>query len=438
SWLWPFSVFGWPEKGADLSFYYPTVTLSTASEIIFFWVARMIMAGFEFMGDIPFREVYIHGTVRDESGLKMSKSLGNSIDPLAITEQFSADALRFSLIMLTATGQDVFLSNSKFEIGRNFGTKLWNAARFIQMQAKGAAASDAPAFDAATLSADDRHILAKLHAAIAACNDNLARYRLNDYAKTMYEFLWHQFCDWYVEYAKQILYGADEKRKADVLAVMHYVFSRALRLLHPLMPFLTEELWHGMGYAALHGDSYIMTEKWPEPRPEEELQGWGITPELVSYVDARHDLVRIGRTLRADYGIPPGAKVKFTVRPVSPVVGGQLESDREAIVSLLKAETLTLDPAFTPVGAMPGGLSPLGTIFLSLEGLVDPAKEVEKLNGQIAETEDGLQKLAKKLDNLDFVTRAPATVIEQHKARKAELVEKLEKLRKLRDTLKPA
>ena len=438
SWLWPFSVFGWPEKGADLSFYYPTATLSTASEIIFFWVARMIMAGFEFMGDLPFREVYIHGTVRDESGLKMSKSLGNSIDPLAITEQFSADALRFSLIMLTATGQDVFLSNNKFEIGRNFGTKIWNAARFIQMQTKGPAASDEPSFDAAQLSADDRHILSKLHAAIAACDENLARYRLNDYAKTMYEFLWHQFCDWYVEYAKQVLYGTDEKRKADALGVMHYVFSRALRLLHPLMPFLTEELWHGMGYASLHGDSYIMTEKWPEPRPEEDLHGWGITPELVSYVDARHDLVRIGRTLRADYGIAPGAKVKFTVRPVNPAVAGQLEADRETIVTLLKAEILAIDPAFTPVGAMPSGLSPLGTIFLSLEGLVDAAKEVEKLNGQIEETEDGIQKLSRKLDNLDFVTRAPAAVIEQHKARKAELVEKLEKLRKLRDTLKTA
>ena len=441
SWLWPFSVFGWPEKTADLSFYYPTAALSTASEIIFFWVARMIMAGMEFMGDIPFSEVYIHGTVRDETGLKMSKSLGNSIDPLDITRQFSADALRFSLIMLTATGQDVYVSTEKFEVGRNFGTKLWNAARFIQMHgAASGPVSDEPSFRPDALRPDDRHILARLNETLLACNENLARFRFNDYAKALYEFLWHQFCDWYLEYAKQGLYGQDPARKSDVLAVLHYVFSRALRLLHPLMPFLTEELWHVMGYAAHHGgeggESYIMTSPWPEACPDGQRAGWGITPARVAYVEARNELIRIGRTLRADYNIPPGARVRFTIRPVDPESVGALAADQETLVALLKAGAVAVEAGFAPKGAMPSGVSSLGTIFMSLEGLLDSAKEAERLNTQVAEVEADAQRVAKKLENVDFVTRAPPAVVEQQRARLRELHEKLEKLRKLRDMLK--
>ena len=207
SWLWPFSTFGWPHEGADLNFYYPGNTLVTASEIIFFWVARMIMSGIEFMGDVPFREVYIHGTVRDDKGRKMSKSLGNSIDPLTIIDEFSADALRYSLMMITATGQDVFLSNDKFEIGRNFGTKIWNAARYMQMQEGNAVRVKngkrllSGYFNPAILSADDKHILFKLSQTIESCHENLKRFRFNDAAHDLYEFIWHQYCDWYVEYS---------------------------------------------------------------------------------------------------------------------------------------------------------------------------------------------------------------------------------------------
>ncbi|MDY0150400.1 MAG: valine--tRNA ligase, partial [Kiritimatiellia bacterium] len=263
SWLWPFSVFGWPQETPDLKTFYPTNDLVTAPEIIFFWVARMIMAGLEFMGEVPFRRVYLHGTVRDNKGRKMSKSLGNSIDPLDIIKDFSADALRFSLIALTATGQDVYISKEKFELGRNFGTKIWNAARFLQMFTDGeTVAVQAPQFDPALLTADDQHILARLHKTVAACDENIDRCRFNDYAKTIYDFFWHEFCDWYVEYAKLPLKGDDKARKAEVLKVMHYVLSRALCLLHPIMPFLTEELWQGMGYAAMAES--IMIAPWPE------------------------------------------------------------------------------------------------------------------------------------------------------------------------------
>ncbi|MGA1531408.1 MAG: valine--tRNA ligase, partial [Kiritimatiellia bacterium] len=206
SWLWPFSVFGWPDKNKDLEFYYPTHTLVTASEILFFWVARMIMAGLEFMDEIPFREVYIHGTVRDSQGRKMSKSLGNSIDPLEIINDYSADALRFSLIMLTATGQDVYISKDKFEIGRNFGTKIWNAARFMQMHLdkEGLTAADQQ-LDPQNWRPDDWHIVARAQDAAKAAEDCLLRFRFNDYAKVVYEFMWHEFCDWYLEYAKEFL-----------------------------------------------------------------------------------------------------------------------------------------------------------------------------------------------------------------------------------------
>ncbi len=433
SWLWPFSVYGWPEAGADLKFYYPTNSLVTASEIIFFWVARMIMAGMEFMKAIPFSEVYIHGTVRDDTGLKMSKSLGNSIDPLDVIQQYSADALRFSLIMITATGQDVYLSNDKFEIGRNFGTKIWNAARFMQMHTKEKLSGvHHPALDAKLLSADDRHILAKLHEAIAACAENLERFRFNDYAKTLYEFLWHQFCDWYVEYSKQVLYGSDEARKREVLKVMHYAFSTSLRLLQPLMPFLTEELWQGMGYHDL--SESVMLAPWP--KEETDLGKWGVDPETVAYVDARHELVRVGRTLRADYEIPPSQKVDYTVKAVSPDFARRLEADRETVIALLRAGALTVDSLFEPKKAMPSALSPLGTIFMSLAGVVDAQTEIRRLTEQREKVEGDLKRVAQKLDNADFVGKAPEAVVAQQRARQKELTEKHEKLTKLIGMLK--
>ncbi len=434
SWLWPFSVFGWPAKSDDLSFYYPTHTLATASEIIFFWVARMIMAGFEFMGDIPFREVYIHGTVRDDSGRKMSKSLGNSIDPLTIIEQYSADALRFSLIMLTATGQDVYVSTDKFEIGRNFGTKIWNAARFMQMHTKDEVFDiRQPSFRPSLLSADDQHILARLHIAIAACTESLERFRFNDCAKALYEFLWHQFCDWYVEYSKSVLYGTDADRRTEVLKVMHYVFAQSLKLLHPLMPFLSEELWHGMGYGQ-DGET-IMNANWPSAMEVDELREWGVTQRAVTYVDAKHELIRIGRTLRSDYGVPPGQKVNFIVRPASDQHAEALAKDQEMIASLLKAENFTIDPAFEPPQAMPGGLSPLGNIYMSLQGFVDVETEARKLGDQLEKVESELKRVTAKLENLDFVSKAPQEVVAQQRTKKNELLERREKLCKLIETL---
>jgi valyl-tRNA synthetase len=453
SWLWPFSTFGWPDDNADLRFYYPTNTLVTASEIIFFWVARMIMAGIEFMGDIPFREVYIHGTVRDDRGRKMSKSLGNSIDPLTVIDEYSADALRFSLMMITATGQDVFVSNEKFEIGRNFATKLWNAARYLQMQTEGRGAggegreqppvdgSEPPplaldrgsagltGLDAALLSADDQHILAMLQRTTAVCTENLRRYRFNDAAHDLYEFVWHQFCDWYVEYSKDVLYGADGPRRRQVLGVMRQVLDASLRLLHPFMPFVTEELWTATGDGRA-GDT-IMLAAWPEALPADALAAAGIREEAVRYVDGKHDLIRAGRTLRADYGIAPAAKVAYIVRPNTAEDAARLLADLPSVISLLRAERVTVDAQFAPGQAVPGGLSALGMIYMPVEGLIDVAAEQARLAGQIEKASAERSRVAQKLGNPGFVNKAPAEVVEQQRERQRELDERVEKLRRL-------
>jgi valyl-tRNA synthetase len=434
SWLWPFSVFGWPGDNEDLRFFYPTSDLVTAPDILFFWVARMVMAGLEFMGDVPFRRVYLHGTVRDGQGRKMSKSLGNSIDPLEIIAAFSADALRFSLIALTATGQDVYISKEKFELGRNFGTKIWNAARFLQMHTGEQVLDVAnPQFDPALLTADDQHILALLHKTVSACDENVERCRFNDYAKILYDFFWHEFCDWYVEYAKPPLNGGDASRKTEVLRVMHYVLSRALCLLHPIMPFLTEELWQGMGYGAMAES--IVVAPWPVARDEEELAAWGVHPDAVAYVDAKHAAIGLARNLRADYGLAPAQTADFILRPTDAAVGERVRADRAAYLPCLKAQKLEVETDFTPAKPMPSVITPLGTLFMSLAGHVDVEAERRRLGEQLQKTEQELENAGKKLENVNFVSRAPAEVVEQVRARKRELQEKRDKLGKLIDAM---
>jgi len=434
SWLWPFSVFGWPKKTADLDRFYPTDDLVTAPDIIFFWVARMVMAGLEFMGEVPFHRVYIHGMVRDNQGRKMSKSLGNSIDPVDIIQDFSADALRFSLIALTATGQDVYISKEKFELGRNFGTKIWNAARFLQIHTGEQVIDVAhPEFDPGLLTADDQHILALLHKTITTCDENLDRCRFNDYAKSIYDFFWHEYCDWYVEYAKLPLNGDDSARKSQVLGVMHYVLSRALCLLHPVMPFLTEELWQGMGYAAMAES--IMIAPWPEALDEEELASWGVQPEAVAYVDAKHAAIGLARNLRADYGLAPSQAADFVLRPADAAIGEQVRADRAAYRPYLRAQKLEVEAEFTPARPMPSVITPLGTLFMSLEGHVDIEAERRRLSEQLTKTEQDLEAAGRRLDNVNFVSRAPADVVEQARVRKRELQEKRNKLAKLIDAM---
>jgi len=441
SWLWPFSTFGWPEDNEDLRFYYPTHDLATASEIIFFWVARMVMAGIEFMDDVPFRQVYIHGTVRDDSGKKMSKSLGNSLDPLHIIDTYSADALRYSLMMITATGQDVYVSNEKFEIGRNFGTKLWNAARFMTINGGDASANawravaheTVPEFETGQLSADDHYILWRLRESISACTANLEAYRINDAAHVLYEFVWHQFCDWHIEYARGVLQTGDGPRRTQVLRIMHYVFSNALRLLHPMMPFITEELWHTMGYG--DEDEFIMLASWPDLSDEAAISTWQLDQDSVEYVDAKHELIRAGRNLKADYQIPATKQVDFIIKPVDAAIEAKLEQDRSNLVGLLKASNVTVKVEFVPDKAMPTGVSKLGHIYLPLDGVINKEEEVQRLTGKLDKVVRDLSIASAKLDNRTFVSKAPPDVVQKQRDRRAELLEDQQKLTRLIEVL---
>jgi len=420
SWLWPFSTFGWPDDNEDLKFYYPTHDMVTASEIIFFWVARMIMAGLEFMGDIPFSKVYIHGTVRDDAGLKMSKSLGNSIDPLSIIDQFSADALRYSLMMITATGQDVYLSNDKFEIGRNFGTKIWNAARYIEMQGDEAADE----VDLERLSVDDRHIIAKMQTAVNDCTRNLEAFRFNDAASTLYEFVWHQFCDWYVEYSKDAMRSPD---KGNVLRIMHTVLETSLRLLHPTMPFLTEELWHVMGYGA--EDRSIMTADWPDLEKEALLK-LEIDPADVQYVEDKHAMISAVRALRADFGIAASKEINLYLEQHDDEAGRRLMMDVDSVGSLLNAKVEVLDSA-PAKGPMPSVVCALGTVYMPLEGVVDVEAESRRLSGELEKVEGHLGRVNGKLENVDFVSKAPKHVVDKQREQKQALLERSEKINSL-------
>ena len=435
SWLWPFSTFGWPHENRDLKFYYPTHDLATAPEIIFFWVARMIMAGCKFMGDVPFRNVYIHGTVRDDKGRKMSKSLGNSIDPLDIIGKYSADSLRFSLMLITSTGMDVYVNMEKFEIGRNFATKVWNAARFMKMHMEKAPDMDWRALaagdltlDAVLLRDDDRHMLSKCEATVQAVTEHLEKFRLQDGALTVYDFVWSNFCDWYLEYAKQDLYGDDGARRRQVLALMTDVFAKALKLLHPYMPFLTEELWHQMGYGA--EDESIMRASWPAAYTPEKATAWGLSDGVTAYVEAKREMVTAGRALRADYNIAPSQFVRYIVQAVDAEAASKLAADAESLKQQLRSDNLEI-VAGGGERAMPGTLCKLGSIYLPLEGVVDVKAEAARVKSELDKTRGFLNGVESKLANEGFVAKAPPAVIEQQRAKQKELSETVARLEKL-------
>jgi len=426
SWLWPFSTFGWPEKTPDLQFFYPTNTLVTAPEILFFWVARMIMAGLEFMGDIPFSNVYLHGTVRDSSGTKMSKSLGNTIDPLDVIEEFGADALRFSIILITAQGQDVYLSPSKFEIGRNFANKLWNASRFLMMNFSDKTCKFSEP-DIKTLTYDDKYILGLMNKTIDNVTAALEQFRLNEAAQIIYDFFWHSYCDKYIESAKSILYGDNESQKTNTLMVLFTVLNNTLKLLHPFMPFITEELWQIM-HAIFPQDTElneyksIMVSVWPES--DKTL----IDDELISEVDLKYDLISAGRNIRSEYDIPPGIKMKFFIKPET---GRQLEFLKKETVSMarfLNASSIDIDCNFMPKSGLPSSIVRSSVIYMSLEGGFDKEKEIQRIELKIGKIKSALESVKKKLSNQNFVNNAPADVVAKERNKESELTHELSKL----------
>jgi valyl-tRNA synthetase len=413
SWLWPFSTLGWPEKTEDLKRFYPTSDLVTAPEIIFFWVARMIMAGLEFMGEVPFTRINIHGTVRAANGLKMSKSLGNSIDPLEVIEEMGADALRYSMIMLSA--QDVFLSREKFEVGRNFTNKVWNASRFVLMQLEGFAegSTDPEQFRGAELSLPSRWILSRLEEKTAEIGRHLSQFGLAQATSELYHFIWNDFCDWYIELAKTMVQGQDPALKLQTQKALFFVCERILRLLHPFMPFVTEEIWQKFMEKAADATAWpesIMLAAWPE-----DDAGRFRDAEAQKAVSFLQDAVGGLRDLRARFQIPPARKLKAVISCKEKGALEVLRQFEREVKALARLETLECVREFKKQGAMVASSFADFDVCISVEGILDLAEEKKRLRKKVAETEGWIEGIRKKLDNPSFASRAPAEVLAKEK-----------------------
>ncbi|MEA2013684.1 MAG: valine--tRNA ligase [Verrucomicrobiota bacterium] len=435
SWLWPFSVFGWPHDNNDLKEFYPTNSLVTGPDIIFFWVARMIMAGLEFMDEIPFSEVYFTSIIRDEQGRKMSKSLNNSPDPLDVIDHYGADALRFSIIYIAPVGQDIKYSNEKCDIGKHFATKIWNAARFRLMQAPLSENWDSlENISTENLRDDDIWILSKLDKKVTELSDALTDFEFHKYAHDIYEFIWSEFCDWYIESAKSVFFKGSEPEKKTVFNVFDYAFSRILRLLHPIMPFLTEELYHEMGYVT-EKDS-IMLSPWPKVFNKKLKAQLQITDEKEKLVNNKFELISAARNIKSTYNIPNVQKTPFCIKPVDKKAEEFLCSDMSGLKTLLNAEMLTLIKDDSELdGPAPSSVSSLGSVYLPLRGVIDIEEEKKKLNKQEKELQALLKGINAKLSNENFVNRAPEKVVKREKERKIEFEEKLKRLNNMMNNL---
>ncbi len=428
SWLWPFSVFGWPEKTPELSRFYPTDTLVTGPDIIFFWVARMIMAGLEFMGDVPFRDVYFTSIIRDDSGRKMSKSLNNSPDPIDVVDTYGADALRFTIIYIAPVGQDIRYSNEKCELGRNFANKIWNAVRFRLRQGPLSPDWDSlRGLQAADLRPDDRWILARLNSTVRAVTRGLEGFRFNDVTRVLYEFMWNEFCDWYLESAKAVFSSEDEALRARTLRVFDHVMGVFLRLLHPVMPFVTEELYHQMGY--VEAAESIMQAAWPKAFDARVARRLGATESTVALVTARCELIRSVRNVRAQYLIPDGRRIAVVIVPVNDETAAFLREDTLSLQSLLYASGIEIRSAYQADGPCGVAVSDLGTAYIPLAGVIDLEAERARLRKQEAEATGFLTACQKKLANEGFVSRAPREVVERERERLGEIEERLGRIR---------
>jgi valyl-tRNA synthetase len=414
--LWPFSTLGWPEHTRELDRYYPGDVLVTGYDIIFFWVARMMMMGIHFMGEVPFREVHIHGLVRDERGQKMSKSKGNIMDPLEIIDSYGCDALRFTLASLSVpAGRDIKLAESRVEGNRNFTTKIWNAARYCLMNG----ARLDPDFDpAACRLRINRWIVGKVMQATAKLRAAVESYRLNEAAAVLYHFTWHEFCDWYIEFTKPILTGGDEAAIAETKATMGWALAQLLHLQHPFMPFVSEELW-----GQLSGDSGGLLISAELPEPDQAL----IDPEADAEIDWVIRLITEIRAVRSEVNVPPKATTPLYLRGAGATTLARIDAQQEMIRRLARVESIApLD------GAMPDGAVQIvvddTTAVLPLAGVIDVAEERSRLGREIEKLDGEIAKIDKKLGNAQFRQKAPAEVVEEQEERRAEALQVRDKL----------
>jgi valyl-tRNA synthetase len=413
--LWPFSTLGWPEQTPELARYYPTDVLVTGFDIIFFWVARMMMMGLHFMGTEPFHTVYIHALVRDAQGQKMSKSKGNVIDPLKLIDEFGGDALRFTLTALAVPGRDIKLSESRVAGYRNFATKLWNAARYCLMSG----AKPDPGFDPGTCEQKiNRWIVGKTAEAARELEAALAAYRFNDAADVLYHFTWHAFCDWYLEATKPILNGDDAAAAAETRAAIAWTLSRLLHLLHPFMPFITEELWEHLGGAAA---GRLIVSDWPV------FDDALIDPEAAAEIDWVQRLITEIRTVRSEMNVPPSARIPLLVTEAAETSRQRLDSHREIISWLARIDSIELGQAPASNGAVQVVIDE-ATVVLPLAGVIDVDQEKGRLKRELEKAEGEIAKVDKKLGNQQFLAKAPAEVVEEQRGRRDEAVQLRDKL----------
>jgi valyl-tRNA synthetase len=428
SWLWPFSTLGWPDEGEDLRAFYPTHTLVTAPEILFFWVARMIMAGYEFMGDAPFSDVYLTGTVRDMKGRKMSKSLGNGIDPMEVVQLYGADALRYTVISSVGFGTDVLMDHenldSTFSVGRNFSNKIWNAARFALMNL-----GDEPVRRVGDVRADleaaDRWILSRLSQASADMTRHLEAFRFHEAAETGYHFFWGELADWYLELIKPRMQAgsrADEASREAAKATLVHVMDGAMRLLHPIMPFITEAIWRRLPLpAGMEREASLVVAAWPAPA--------SVDAEAEASMSALMELIGAVRTLRSEYNVPAASLVRIRLTNVGAALEAALRSEERAVRRLARVEEIGAGGAGSngDLGAhavLRGGTD----LFLPLTGIIDVEQERQRLGRELERIASQLRGTEARLGSEQFTARAPAEIVAKER-------EKADSLRDQRDRL---
>src|SRR5215217_5169885 len=410
--LWPFSTLGWPDDTTELRRYYPTDVLVTGFDIIFFWVARMMMMGLEFLDEEPFHTVYMHALVRDEKGQKMSKTKGNVIDPLKLVDEYGADATRFTLAAMAAQGRDLKLAISRVEGYRNFVTKIWNASRFLEMNECRRVTGYDPKANSLAL---NRWIVGATVRAIASVRGGIEDYKFNEAANNAYDFVWGTFCDWYVEFAKPVFMGADEAAKAETRATAAWALDQILAILHPFMPFVTEELWAETGKFGPARDIMLITTEWPS---HEGLENAEADAELAWLIDVISNI----RSVRSEMNVPAGAKLQMVVTGAGEQTLARLVAGTSLISRLARLEEIS------PQAQVPGESAQFvvgdSTFALPLAGVIDLAVEKARLEKEVAKLDAEVSQIDKKLGNEQFVAKAPEEVIEEQKARREAAVER--------------
>jgi valyl-tRNA synthetase len=418
--LWPFSTLGWPEHTPELSKFYPTSVLVTGFDILFFWVARMMMMGLHCMKEVPFKDIYIHALVRDEQGQKMSKSTGNVIDPLVIIEKYGADALRFTLAIFAAMGRDVKLSESRIEGYKHFINKIWNTARFVLLNLE----DKPPEFTTSAVQGlSHRFVFHELELVKKRVAEGLEEYRFNDAAQILYQFIWHTYCDWYLEMIKTDLSGKDSDLKENAQACLYKSFTEILILLHPFVPFVTQEIWSFLpGIATLD----LSKVAFPQSRPEMSDEN------LAEQMDFFKDVVVSVRNIRSELNINPGQKLDLLVKTNS-AYAPILQDNYTTLLQLARLNTAHIQADLVPPQVVATAVVKGCELFVPLEGVVDFQSELKRLDKQLQKVTKELSGIERKLANENFLEKAPHEVVASEKAKQQELKEKKSKIFELQE-----